>query len=165
MRKKYIYLLLAVMLFMGCGQTVVMGTGIKDGKTNEAAIVSTSTVEDSIFLFVKSPAGKMEQVTYQLGVNLCDHIKPSAISQLDVAMKTLVLVDNSFSISKDDRQKTKDMLVEFIAEKKDNELVRIATFDKEIHYLTDYISDYIELKKTIQSITYKDQETYLTDVL
>lgn len=159
------YLLLAVVLFIGCGQAVVMGTEIQEAKTNEMAIVATSTVEDDIFLFVKSPTGKIDKATYQVGVNLCNNIKSEVISQLDVAMKTLVLVDNSFSISKDDRQKTKEMLVELMAEKKDNELVRIATFDKKVNYLTEYITDYTELKKSVQSIEYKDQETYLTDVL
>ena len=80
-------------------------------------------------------------------------------------MKTLILVDHSLSIPKADRSKTKEMLVDLIAEKKDNELVRIATFDQGVHYLTEYITDYTELKKAVQSIEYKDQETYLTDVL
>ena len=165
MGKKYIYLLLAVVLFIGCGQAVVMGTEIEEAKTNELAIVATSTVEDDIFLFVKSHTGKIDKVTYQVGVNLCNNIKSQVISQLDVAMKTLVLVDNSFSIPKDDRKKTKEMLVELMAEKKDNEFVRIATFDKKVNYLTEYITDYTELKKSVQSIEYKDQETYLTDAL
>lgn len=167
MGKKYIYLLLAVVLFIGCGQAVIMGTEIEETKKVESdrAIVSTSTVEDSLFLFVKTPTGKLDKVSYQVGVSLCKNIKSEAISELDEAMKTLILVDNSFSIPKADRSKTKEMLVELIAEKKDNELVRIATFDQGVHYLTEYITDYTELKKAVQSIEYKDQETYLTDVL
>ncbi len=165
MGKKYIYLLLAIVLLIGCGQGVVIGTETKGSNTSEGAIVSTSTVKDHLFLFFKSPTGKPDKVTYQIGVNLCDDVKSETISQLDVAMKTLVLVDNSFSIPKSDREKTKKILTELVAEKKDNELVRIATFDKKVNYLTEYITDYTALKKAIQSIAYQDQETYLTDTL
>lgn len=167
MSKKSIYLLLIFILFINCNGTIIKGAEVQTQQTvsSNQAIVSTSTVGDDLFLFVRSPKGTLENVTYQIGTSLCKNTKAEPISQLDVAMKTLVLVDNSFSISQANRSKTKEMLLELIAEKKDNELVRIATFNNQVHYLTDYLSDYTELKKAIQSMQYCDQETYLTDVL
>lgn len=167
MCKKSIRLLGTFILCLCCSSPLVMATQTKseEATTGEQAIVSTSTVDDQVFLYVRSPKETMDEMSYQIGTSLCEDITSEPINKLDVAMKTLVLVDNSFSISKESRHKIKELLLEFIAEKKDNELVRIATFEKQVNYLTDYMSDYTKLKQAVQSITYQDQETYLTDVL
>lgn len=167
MCKKSIHLLGTFILCLCCSSPLVMATQTKSEETtrSEQAIVSTSTVDDHVFLYVRSPKETMDEMSYQIGTSLCKDITSEPVTKLDVAMKTLVLVDNSFSISKESRHKIKELLLEFIAEKKDNELVRIATFEKQVSYLTDYISDYTKLKQAVQSITYQDQETYLTDVL
>lgn len=166
MKKKRSYLLITflMVLYSTIGlkaTTIQQGTEI----ASETAIVSVRTVEDDLFLFVRPSKGKMKDFSYQVGTTLCPDIKEQGITKMDEAMKTLVLVDNSSSISQQDRSKIKQLLIEMVAEKKDNELVRIATFDKQVHYMTDYISDYTTLKKAVQCITYQDQETYLTDVL
>ena len=166
MKKRYIYLLLVLFLIMPCSKDLIIASTIqKEEEACQVEIISTKTVSDELFLFIKLPKEKIDYMTYQIGTSLCKDIKSKPINQLDVAMKTLILVDNSLSIPMEDREKTKDMLLEFIAEKKDNEWVRIATFNEELHYLTDYVNDYTTLKKAIQSIQYNDQETYLTDVL
>lgn len=167
MFRKKLYLLVMCILVTSLSSPIVKASAVqnKEAVKEDCSIVSTSTVDDQIYLFVKSPKAEMEKVNYQIGTSLCDQTKAEPVNTLDPAMKTLVLIDNSFSISKANRSKIKSMLLELISEKKDNELVRIATFNDKVQYLTDYISDYTELKKVIQCLQYKDQETYLTDVL
>ena len=167
MFRKKLYLLVMCVLVTSANSQLIKASAVQNQEAvkEECSIVSTSTVDDQIYLFVKSPKAEMEKVNYQIGTSLCDKTKVEPINELNPAMKTLVLVDNSFSISQANRSKIKSMLLELISEKKDNELVRIATFNDQVQYLTDYISDYTELKKVIQCLQYKDQETYLTDVL
>ena len=80
-------------------------------------------------------------------------------------MRTLVMIDNSLSISKDDREKISLFLQDLISDRLNNEEIAIATFSEDITYLTEYTNDYSALKKAAESIVHEDLETYLTDVL
>ena len=127
-------------------------------------VVEKYTGEDCIVIYVRNQEPS-DDVSVQIGTSKGVSIKTEKISELDVPMKTLVMIDNSVSIKESDRSKIADFLQNFISDRMGNEQIAIATFDEVIHYLCDYSSDYSTLKTAIDSIGYKDQETYLTDVL
>ena len=125
MFRKKLYLLVMCVLVTSANSQSIKASAVQNQEAvkEECSIVSTSTVDDQIYLFVKSPKAEMEKVNYQIGTSLCDKTKVEPINELNPAMKTLVLVDNSFSISQANRSKIKSMLLELISEKKDNELL------------------------------------------
>ncbi len=130
-----------------------------------AAIVQTSTGEKNISVYIKGVEGEVTEPQAQIGTTAAKNVTAVKIKDLDVPMKTLIMIDNSLSITNADREKTAAFLQDFLADRLDKEQIAIATFSEQITYLTDYTNDYAVLKSAAEGITYQDQETYLTDVL
>ncbi len=130
-----------------------------------AAIVETLTGEEDISVYIKGVEGELTAPQAQIGTTAAQNVTAVKIKDLEVPMKTLVMIDNSLSITKADREKIAAFLQDFLADRLDKEQIAIATFSEQIIYLTDYTSDYAVLKNAAEGITYQDQETYLTDVL
>ncbi len=130
-----------------------------------AAIVETSTGEEDISVYIKGAEGELTAPQAQIGTTAAQNVTAVKIKDLDVPMKTLIMIDNSLSITNADREKIAAFLQDFLADRLDKEQIAIATFSEQITYLTDYTNDYAVLKSAAEGITYQDQETYLTDVL
>lgn len=150
---------LAVIL-AGC--LMIGSAALADGS---AAILETYTGDSDISVYVKGAEIGEGEISAQIATAEADKVSAQLISELDVPMQTLVMVDNSLSISSKDRTKIGEFLQNLISDRLNHEQICIATFSEEVHALTDYTSDYATLKKAVDSITYQDQETYLTDVL
>lgn len=132
---------------------------------SSVAILETYTGDSQISVYVKGTEADMNGVSIQIATAEADQFNAKPISELDKPMKTLVMVDNSISISADNREKIAEFLQNLISDRLNNEEICIATFSEDINIVTDYSSDYATLKQAIGSISYQDQETYLTDVL
>ncbi len=130
-----------------------------------AAIVETSTGEEDISVYIKGVEGELAAPQAQIGTTAAQNVTAVKIKDLDVPMKTLIVIDNSLSITDADREKIAAFLQDFLADRLDKEQIAIATFSEQITYLTDYTNDYAMLKSAAEGITYQDQGTYLTDVL
>lgn len=131
----------------------------------EVKVVETNAGEEDITVYVKGNVADAEQVAVQIGTAVCDTYEVNRLSENAVPIQTLVMVDNSLSIPKQDRGKIAEVLQNLISDRLPGEEVSIATFSESIHYLTEYTNDYTVLKAATESIEYLDQETYLTDVL
>ncbi len=129
------------------------------------AIVETSTGEENISVYIKGAEGELTAPQAQIGTTAAQNVTAVKIKDLDVPMKTLIMIDNSLSITDADREKIAAFLQDFLADRLDKEQIAIATFSEQITYLTDYTNDYAVLKSAAEGINYQDQETYLTDVL
>lgn len=132
---------------------------------DSAAILSTHTGSSDFSVYIKgiSPDTGIESV--QIGVAEADEIETQNISELALPMRTLIMIDNSLSMSSDNRKKIDELLQKIISGKSDNEEIRIAVFGEDISNLTDYTNDYDVLNEAVGSIEYQNRETYLTDVL
>lgn len=130
-----------------------------------AAIVETNTGEDSITVYVKGVSADITDVAVQIGTATGDITKTWKVSEGEIPMQTLVMIDNSKSITKANRAKITDFLQNLISDRSENEEIAIATFGEELTLLTEYTSEYNTLKKAIDTITYQKRGTYLTDVL
>lgn len=129
-----------------------------------ATILETFTGDTTVSVYVKG-IGEDLEASVQIATAEADKVDMQMISELDVPMRTLVMVDNSLSISKENRGKISEFLQNLISDRLNNEEICIAVFSEDIHRLTDYTSDYTALKRAAEGIAYEDQETYLTDVL
>lgn len=155
-RLKKIFCITVIMTF--CVNTMVYA----ETKLN---VVETHTGEENVQLYVQGVEGDITDVAYQIGTSPCENITYKKIMESDVPMQTLIMIDNSLSITAQNRKVIEELLTDIVADRADREEFRLATFSEDITYLTDYSSDYAALKQVIQEIQYQDQETYLTDVL
>lgn len=144
------------------GFMVLSAVAVADGS---AAIMETYTGDSQISVYLKGVKAGMENVSIQIATTEAESFSAEIVSELDKPMMTMVMIDNSVSISKKNREKIAQFLQNVISDKLDNEELCIATFSEDINILVDYTAAYSTLKQGIDNIAYQDQETYLTDVL
>lgn len=130
-----------------------------------AAIMETYTGDSQISVYLKGVGYSKEDMGVQIATIEADQYDVEALSELNKPMQTLLMIDNSISISETNRGKIAEILQNVISDRLNNEELSIATFGVDINIVTDYSSDYTVLKQAIDSISYQDQATYLTDVL
>lgn len=127
-------------------------------------VILTHTNENGVSVYVRG-AENPQDITGQIGTAACETVTAEAVREREHPIQTLILLDNSLSIGKDDFARAKELIREIVAERKSGESFRLASFSEEIHYLTEYTDDYITLKGAVDALESADQETYLTDVL
>lgn len=115
-------------------------------------------------LYVYLPS--QEAVTQvQVGNTACTSFRSTPVAELDTPVETIVLLDNSISISQQDRPLIQQILGYLIGNRLPGETFTIATMDTEVHYLCQKESDYLTLQGLVDSIQHNDQDTRLTDGL
>lgn len=132
---------------------------------DRTAVLETYTGDHEISVYIRGIDTNTDNKSIQIATTKVEQFNLQEISELEIPMKTLVMIDNSVSISETNREKTAQFLQNIISDRINHEEICIATFDESIQVITDYSSDYATLKQAIDSISYEDQETYLTDVL
>lgn len=110
--------------------------------------------------------GEIEQVECQIGMRPCKEVEVEKVIDDQISFNTIILIDNSLSITEENKVKLKDILSAYIDVKYDNEYVSIATFGEDIQFLTEMTNDK-ELLQTViaDGIQHNNQDTYLTDIL
>ena len=143
----------------------------KSAKENSDAgipeVVETYTGADNpcVTWYVRGLSGKLKNATAYVGTEeIAVSEKGLLGDEGGYAPKTLILVDNSASMSRN-RSKIKDILVRLIWNHQNVESFCLATFDTEKRVLVDYTDNYDALRLAAEDITYKDQTTYLRNVL
>lgn len=139
--------------------------GITALADDSAAIMETYTGDFAISVYLKGVGSSTDNMSIQIATSEAGQYSTEVLSELDKPMRTLVMIDNSISIPEANRGKIAELLQNMISDRLNNEEVSVATFGENINIVTDYSSDYTVLKQAIDSISYQDQETYLTDVL
>lgn len=129
------------------------------------AIVESNTGEEDITVFVKGVEAENALISVQIGTSSCDSFQVQKLAKKEVPVQTLIMIDNSLSIPEKHRGGIMEILQNLISDRLPGEEYAIAVFGEDISYLTDYSSDYTTLKAALDSLTYENKETYLTDVL
>lgn len=107
-----------------------------------------------------------EDAKYQIGNIPADRLTAYSIAEDSQPVRTLLMLDNSFSIPDGARGEITELMVGIIDAHMQNETFRVATFSGDTRYLSDsYSDDYTAVKNVTESISYNDQVTYLTDAL
>lgn len=139
-----------------CLSVVVLGADDK--------VAETFTGERTISIYLRDmdDVGTLEA---QIGTSAAEVVAAETLRDAAIPVKTLILIDNSVSIGKEQQKRTIELVQDLTGGAMEQEQIALATFGEEIQYLTQYSDSYSELKEALTGITYGDQETWLTDVL
>lgn len=122
-------------------------------------------VEDSEIDFYVPNPGDSYEVDCQIGTEACNQVLVAPIAEEEVPVHTIFLIDNSLSVTEKYRPMISEILTQQAANRMNGELYSVAVFSSGIDYVLENSSSYMDVKNAVDSITYQDQETYLTDVL
>jgi len=129
-------------------------------------IISYSVNDNDVTVYVANPEGKRSyELDCQIGTKRPQSIESKLVNEDTAPIKTIILMDNSLSVRSQYRDKIRDILVNLVENHADNEQYTVACFSDRLEYLISDSSDYQAVKEQIENVAYKDQETYLTDVL
>lgn len=135
----------------------------------EIRVAGAYTGEDEISLYVKgldiASAEEIADAACQIGTKTGQQVSYEDASDAPNMPRTLIMVDNSLSITEGNREKISSFLTEFVYSTGGKEEISLAVFDEELRTVVDYTSDNKTLRDAVKELTYQDQETYLTDVL
>lgn len=157
MKRKLIKILAPVLLLALLGAPVSLAA-------ESGTVYSAKTQADDLVMYIENP-GEYSQIECQIGTQMCETVTASPLTEEAVPLETIFLIDNSLSVTEEYRPAISDILTQLAANRMDGEIFTVAVFSTEIQYLLEDSNDYTQVKAAIDSITYQDQETYLTDVL
>lgn len=103
--------------------------------------------------------------TGQVGTTLVEMSVPTPLSELEVPIETVIVIDNSQSIIKEDRDVVEEILRELVSAGMTGEKFTIATISDEVTYLCQHETEREALLAVIAELQYHDQYTQLTDGL
>lgn len=83
----------------------------------------------------------------------------------DPVIHTIVLLDNSLSITEQNQVKAREILSAYVQGKKETEQITIATFGEDIKYLTERETDADKLIEAMNSVVHENQDSFLSDIL
>ena len=104
---KYIVLCISIVM--------ILGTGVSAAQ--EAKNAGVYTNENEISLYVKGLGDNINAVSCQIGERDGQQISFEMVEDMETPAKTLIMIDNSLSITKENREKTDKFLKEYIYEK------------------------------------------------
>lgn len=108
---------------------------------------------------------KTQQIAYQIAMTPCDQITFGTISDMGEKIHTIILMDNSLSISEENQVRALEFLRQYIQAKGEREEISIAVFGEDIQFLQQNSTDEMALLTAVNEIEFHNQDTYLTDFL
>lgn len=167
-KKKFRYRVLFTMMILfviQIGGNHTLAAEISTDSSGEVKFRQAVTDENKIKIYIRS-AEVCEGASYQVGNIPVTSLETYNIDEDRNPARTLIMLDNSLSVPQDFHGQIKDLLNGLLDAHGEKEIFRLATFSDKIDYMSDtYTNDCTALKNMVNSITYSDQETYLTDVL
>lgn len=127
-------------------------------------ILSFGTEDTNIVLFLQNP-GEEYELRCQVGTSEAEKIESHRITEEGIPMETIILIDNSLSVAEKYRPFIRETLSELATNRMEGERFTVAVFSDQISYLLQDCTDYMQVRQTVEDITYQNQETYLTDIL
>lgn len=125
-------------------------------------ILQSGVYEDSIVTYIEGE-GKASEVTCQIGMTPIAEVSVAEIGEEKI--HTIIMVDNSLSVTKENSDKIKSLLEVYVNSKNENEYISVATFGEDIQFLAEKIVEKEVLLEAITQIVSNNQDTHLTDVL
>ena len=154
---RFLWIIFATAIcFLLSATAVVCGAG-------SVQILEQDLQDDTIILYLKQ-VNKVETASVQIGSIQAEDAIIDGYDG-DIPTRSWLLIDNSQSIPKEDRGKILELFSDLVAGRMKNETFNLCTFDEHLQILLEDSQSYPALKAAIESIEYKTQETYLTDVL
>lgn len=129
-------------------------------------IVCTLVKENSIYIYIQG-ISEVQSGTAQIQKSACAEgsLSVGKLADLDIPVRTVILIDNSQSISASYHEPIQEILTGLIDEALEKEEFKIGTMSDTVTYLCDYTSDKEILKQIAAGLEYHDQDTYLSNIL
>lgn len=124
-----------------------------------------ATVQGQQALVYLQGADPDAQLTCQIGSTAVTPAQVQQIQALATPVHTVILVDNSVSISSSLRPLVLEILEAVAGNRLQGEQFSVATIADTATWLCEAQTDYLQVKTALDSITYNDQQTRLTDCL
>lgn len=150
-----IWILIFAMLLFYCSAGQVYAAA-------EGSLLQISLEDKEIAAYIEC-SSKVDSADAQIAQYPCESVE--IIMPEDISVHTIILVDNSLSISGDNREKMKNILKQYVQELPERETVSLAVFGEELQFLTEKSKDEEEILQCIEAIEFHNQDTYLTDYL
>lgn len=125
-------------------------------------LLQISTEGESIIAYLECDS-KINSVKAQVAQYPCENVE--LIMPEDISIHTVIMIDNSLSVTESNRENIKNILREYVQELPEKEVISLAVFGEEIQFLTEKSQNREELTQLIDAIEFHDQDTYLTDFL
>ena len=154
---KKLYATLAAAAFL------MLAVAFRVSAAGQIPVLESKVIGDSLYLYVRGEQ-TVTAPEARIGNSRSTDVRIRS-SKKDLPVRTYLLVDNSISISKENRNAIRDLLTNIVAGKLPNESFTLCMFSDHLSVVTEDSSDYAALKGQIDGIQYNDQETYLTDVV
>ena len=138
--------------------TAIMGFTASAKQADGIMQIASEGVD--LLIYIKNLGAKGE-LTGQVAMNEAEIEK----SELTEDIHTIVLLDNSLSITDTNKKKVQAILKEYFQRKPTGEQVSVAVFGEDIVYLAEHETDAEKLSEIISEIEYQNRDSYLTDVL
>ena len=149
-------LLSVFVLFMGEGGVA------KAAPTHK--LLQIDVVDEKVIAYFEN--GEMpEETAFQIAQTPCEKIDITGMEKQPFPYHTMILVDNSLSVTKENRARFLQMLKEYVQGKNEDELISLAVYGEDIRFLAERVSDTEELLAAVDAIDQQDRDTYLTDVM
>lgn len=143
-----------------CVSIGVMGMVCQAAADEKASVVQSVIKDDNICLFIHG-LDEYDNVSGQVGRQSVEIVS----SGTDSVIHTIILLDNSLSVTKDSMGKVKEILRQYAEKKSENEKISLAVYGTDIQYLTEEETDSAKLMEALENVVNEDKDTYLTDVL
>lgn len=141
---------------------IVLLLPIKVFAANEITLLQSNVNENTASFYLNVPADGIKEITGQVGMSASEKIE---FSNLEDEFQTIVMLDNSLSITKENKAKIYELLELIFSQKKQNERMTLITFGEDYQTIVERSDDAQVLIDALQTIEHNDQDTYLTDVL
>lgn len=122
-------------------------------------------VEDGQIVAYMEGDADVSEIDCQIGMIPCEKVNVTTMADAPFSFHTIVLIDNSLSITQENKEKAIELLKTYMQQKSENEYVSIAIFGENIDFLIEKSNDAQALQDAIDSISQNNQDTYLTDIL
>lgn len=150
---------LAILLATLCFHKIIFSVSAADEK-----VVSVKTDDENIYLYVKGVSGITGEAV-QIGTSACENVAVGSMDEFSVPLRTVILVDNSYSIKEDRRSDIQEILKAVVDGQMEGEEFRIGTFSDSVKWLCGYTTDYVAVKNLLNNLEYVNQNTYFSDCL
>ncbi len=132
-----------------------------------AAVTECRTASDGVlYMYIRGVDEIQTGSTVQIGNVACDDVSGAYMDSTGIPVRTILILDNSNSLSmKLGIDAPKELMNSIIDNRLDGEQFKLVTVSDTFNELSDFSTDYDELKNIISGITYNNQDTYLTDCL
>lgn len=141
-----------------------LGSNISVKGAENYRLLQIGTKDDRVVAYIEGNTN-FEQAECQIGMVPCEEVQVGKMATGNFPYHTIILLDNSLSITEENKEKVTAVLTEYIQGKSETESITLATFGEDIQIQEERTKDVGLLLEALGNIQQNDQDTYLTDTL